>query len=192
MRPPRPISRGFSRREVLSLGALAALAACTKKGAAPSGIGSTPTSPGLKSATAAGLKIGSELPLVQSEAVEGDPIDLASFRGHPLIVNFWSSTCAPCVHEFPLFKGAIDRHSDLPIVGINVLDRKPDAAAFLKKQDATWPSIWDPDGSIAAKFQVRVLPVTYAVGRNFTLLDRLFGEIDRNRLDSMVEAVYKS
>lgn len=128
-----------------------------------------------------------------SEAISGPEIELRKYRGHPLLINFWAVDCAPCVREFPLLKAAILKKSDLPIVGVNVMDRKEEAQAFIEEQDATWPSIWDPDGSIAGEnFRVTVLPVTLAVGRNFTLVDRIFGEVDKNRLESMIEAIYQS
>lgn len=156
------------------------------------GVGSPSPGGALAEAGKAGLQIGEELPELRSEAVEGPEIVLARYRGAPLLLNFWASNCVPCRREFPLLRGALERHSDLPILGVNVMDRRDDAKAFIEQQGATWPHIWDPDGSIAAKLRVRVLPVTYAVGRNFHLVDRLFGELDRNRLDSMVEAILRS
>jgi thiol-disulfide isomerase/thioredoxin len=32
----------------------------------------------------------------------GGDIALSSFKGHPLLLNFWATWCAPCVRELPL------------------------------------------------------------------------------------------
>lgn len=188
--------RDLDRRGFLRVAALAGLAiplaACGGGAKQPPAGGSSPSTGGTDAAAGDGLAIGDPMPNVRSEAVEGPEIELERFRGSPLLINFWASGCVPCQKEFPLLKGVLERHSDLPIVGINVMDRKEAAAQFIDQSDATWPSIWDPDGSIAAKFRVRVLPVTYAVGRDFTLVDRRFGELDRIRLDSMVDAILRS
>ncbi|GAC1409413.1 MAG: hypothetical protein NVSMB57_02030 [Actinomycetota bacterium] len=194
--------RGVDRRAFLRLAALlsasAPIVACSGSKRildAPRTASARPssTSQGIKAAADAALTIGSRLPRVKSEAIEGPEIDLENYRGRPFILNFWASTCDPCVREFPLLARVIERHSDFPIVGVDVLERKAPAARFARTHRATWPSIWDPDGTIAqTRFQVRVLPVTYAIGAGFTVVDRHFGELDRTRLDAMVEATLRS
>ncbi|MEO5965895.1 MAG: TlpA disulfide reductase family protein, partial [Candidatus Limnocylindrales bacterium] len=52
--------------------------------------------------------IGEPAPTITGTALDGSAVDLAGYRGHPVIVNFWASWCTPCRDEFPLFKERLD------------------------------------------------------------------------------------
>lgn len=36
------------------------------------------------------------------DGMDGAPVAMSSFRGRPLLVNFWATWCPPCVEELPL------------------------------------------------------------------------------------------
>lgn len=40
----------------------------------------------------------------QLDTPAGAPLALASFRGKPLLVNFWATWCPPCIEELPLIE----------------------------------------------------------------------------------------
>lgn len=48
---------------------------------------------------------GSIAPNTGFEDPQGRPVTLASFRGKPLLINFWATWCGPCIVEMP----ALDR-----------------------------------------------------------------------------------
>lgn len=76
---------------------------------------------------------------------------LADLEGHPVVVNQWASWCTSCRSEFPFFREALERYGDeVAFVGIDSQDERGAAEQFLVEFPVGFPSIFDPDASVAA------------------------------------------
>ncbi|WBO22605.1 TlpA family protein disulfide reductase [Sphingomonas abietis] len=63
---------------------------------------------------------GEAMPAMPFAAPGGAPATLASFRGHPALVNLWATWCAPCVKELPaLDQLAADSTGKMAVVAIS-------------------------------------------------------------------------
>jgi len=59
------------------------------------------------------------LPAVSFLALDGGQKTLADFRGHPVLMNFWATWCAPCVAELPELDRLAARDSGLAVLAIS-------------------------------------------------------------------------
>lgn len=135
--------------------------------------------------------IGSQAPDFALADLDGNPVRLADLRGRPVVLNFWSSYCGPCVEEFPLLREAAERHADdgLAIVGIVWRDRSEAARDFMARNGATWATVMDPGERVAHDYGILGPPETYFIGRDGTIVARQIGQISSTSLDEKLAAI---
>ena len=65
------------------------------------------------------------------------PLTLKAFNGKYLYLDFWSSSCAPCIKEFPDFNELSNKlkGKNIEFIGINILDTKKRWLGMIKKND---------------------------------------------------------
>jgi cytochrome c biogenesis protein CcmG/thiol:disulfide interchange protein DsbE len=125
------------------------------------------------------IALGATAPAVDGTTLDGAPFDLASLRGHPVLINFWGPSCIPCRDEFPLFKAKLAQHAadGVMIVGILMDDAPAPARDFIAQYGAAWPTVDDPSGGIRTAYRVAARPQTYFIDRDGILRAIQVGQV---------------
>jgi cytochrome c biogenesis protein CcmG, thiol:disulfide interchange protein DsbE len=123
--------------------------------------------------------VGQPVPAVTGTTLDGQPFDLASLAGRPVLINFWGPSCVPCRDEFPLMKAKLAEHGGdaLAIVGVLTDDPVEPARSFVTQYGATWPTVVDPDKAFKTAYRVAGRPQTYFVDRNGVLRSIQIGQM---------------
>lgn len=97
-----------------------------------------------------------------------DPLDLTRLQGKVVIVDFWASWCAPCRQSFPWLNEMQAKYRDrgLVVIGVNVDRERAEADHFLAQTPADFQIVYDPGGTLAARYQVPGMPTSYVIGRD--------------------------
>jgi thiol-disulfide isomerase/thioredoxin len=104
-----------------------------------------------------------DLPRLQG----GGTVRLSALRGRPVVINFWSSSCAPCQKESPAIAEVARAVGDkVSFVGIDTADLRNAAIAFMKKSHVTYDVAYDPQGNTASLYRVPALPETFFLARS--------------------------
>src|SRR5262252_795066 len=114
-------------------------------------------------------KPGPELNLRSSD---GKAVALSSFRGKPVFIDYWATSCAPCVDLIPELKKLYTETHDRGLVWISVdSDHSATAAAdFLSREHVPWPNYHDADGSMGVKYQREGIPLGVLIDANVNLV----------------------
>jgi len=104
-------------------------------------------------------------------------LDLATYRGKVVVVDFWASWCVPCRRSFPWMNEMQAKYADdgLVIVGVNMDAEAELAAEFLNEYPAQFEIAYDPDGVLAKTFDVIAMPSTYVLDRDGNQVARHLG-----------------
>ena len=119
----------------------------------------------------------------------GQWIDMAAFKGQPLLLNFWATWCPPCVDELPLIDAFYQENK---AKGWNVLglavDRLQPVQSFLKSFPLSFPV--GMAGMAGAEFGRSLgnlsggLPYSVVIGAQGGVLQRKMGRLNAADFES--------
>ena len=87
--------------------------------------------------------IGTTIDL-QGETFDGKVVDVTDYRGQVLLVEFWSTGCAPCVQELPKLKSIYAEYRDqgFEVIGLPTDPYPGRLEAFVIEHEIEWPQIF--------------------------------------------------
>jgi thiol-disulfide isomerase/thioredoxin len=112
--------------------------------------------------------LGKEIPEFQAKTLSGEPINVESFRGKVVVLDFWATWCAPCVASLPTIKQVTDEYADKDVVfyAVNTGEQAGEVEQFLKQNELELKVILDPQGEVASTFVAEAIPQTLIVGKD--------------------------
>ncbi len=121
--------------------------------------------------------IGKPAPNFVLPAITGGNLDLATYKGRGIILNFYASWCAPCRVEHPqLLQLARDRR--FVVLGVSYRDDPSKTAAYLDELgDPYVQSGIDRQGRVGVQFGLAGVPETYVISADGLVLARHQGEV---------------
>jgi len=135
---------------------------------------------GLSACQASGELVGRTI-TISGAATLSDPQASVEMRDlavgkERILLNFWGSWCVPCRDEIPLLAAyAASAAPEATLVGVLYKDAAGPAAVTAAELGATWSTLLDPDGKIAAQIPVNAAPLTLLMDASGRVLDYQVG-----------------
>ena len=110
---------------------------------------------------------------------DGATTSVAAHAGTPVVLNFWASTCPPCITEMPAFERAHRAVGDqVAFIGLATTDPESQARALADQTGVTYELGFDPTGEIIRQFGAVSLPTTVFVDADGRILESTTSELD--------------
>jgi peroxiredoxin len=116
-------------------------------------------------------KINGTAPEISLPDMKGEMVNLSSFKGKVVIVDFWASWCGPCRRNNPhLVKFYKKYHpKGLEILGVSIDSNQDAWKAAVQQDKLEWTQVNDNkgwDASSAGAYGVDAIPASFLIDKN--------------------------
>lgn len=113
---------------------------------------------------------------IRFTALDGREVDLTGLKGKVVLVEFWSTTCGPCIAEMPTVKATYEKFYErgFEVVAISLDDKESALRRFIKEKELPWPQHFDGKGwenKFALQYGIFSIPTMWLVEKRGNLRD---------------------
>jgi thiol-disulfide isomerase/thioredoxin len=118
---------------------------------------------------------------------DDEVVALSSLQGGPVLVNFFASTCTPCIEEMPDLEAVHQELGDqVTFLGLALQDRPEDALDLIERTGVTYRTAQDKDGSVINALGGAVLPTTVLLDADLQIVSLHSGKLDADGLRRLI------
>ena len=135
--------------------------------------------------------VGTEASSFTLPSLAGGSLIAPYTKGHPTVVVFMASYCAPCRAELPHLVAYLSDHStgSVRVIGVDTGDQRRAGLTFVHHDAVPFPVAFDPNSTVAASFQLQGIPDTVFVNAQGKVTNVVIGKITPAQFASDVAAI---
>lgn len=133
--------------------------------------------------------VGQVAPPVVGTTIDAEVWDLDGQRGRWVVVNFFSTTCVPCIREHPELVAFAEAHAeadDARVVSVAFDDSAAAIEKFFRERGGGWPVLAMRTGHIAVDWGVIAVPESYLVSPSGHVAAKVVGGIELAELEALL------
>lgn len=124
---------------------------------------------------------------------DGNGVTLSSFKGKPVVVNFWASWCGYCKQEMPAFQSAYEQYGEnvaFLMVNLTTSDTMEKAQQVISQNNFTFPVYFDKDGTAGLSYPTSSLPASAFIDADGNVKAMVAGAMNADRLTKYIGQIY--
>jgi cytochrome c biogenesis protein CcmG/thiol:disulfide interchange protein DsbE len=117
------------------------------------------------------------------KTIDGKPVGLETFRGKPLVMNFFATWCDPCRDEMPLINDLASKSSKegYSVLGIAVEDGRAAVTEYAKEAKLVFPIALDLNSTVKRAYRIFGPPATFFIDGQGVIREIVIGPITPQR-----------
>jgi peroxiredoxin len=149
--------------------------------------GSTHSKPGFR-------VVHSVAPELSLQDLNGQPLELANYRGKVVLLDFWATWCTPCRGEIPQFVALQDQYREqgLQVIGISMDDGPKPVREFYQQFKMNYPVVLGNEKIVEAYGGVLGLPVMFLIGRDGQVAAKYVGEVQMSAVEQEIKTLLQA
>lgn len=126
------------------------------------------------------------------EVGTGRTVDLAAFKGKPVVINFWATWCGPCWEEHPVLVATARRMDpQVQFLGVVFQDTEEKILSFLRQRGSAYPTVVDQNGKTGIAYGVGGVPETFFLDANGVIVAKYNGPMNADVLNEHLQKVFR-
>ncbi|MCK8060048.1 MULTISPECIES: redoxin family protein [unclassified Fusibacter] len=124
------------------------------------------------------------------QTLSGETVTLSSLRGKPVVLNFFTSWCPPCLDEMPdIEKLHQENNGNIQFIGVNLTnqDNLSDVRDMIDTLSITFTVVKDEQGKVANDYGIRAIPTSVFIGSDGMVIHTQIGAISYETLKGYVD-----
>jgi len=133
--------------------------------------------------------VGKAAPDFSGVDLDGRPIRLSDYKGHPVLLNFWASWCGPCRSEQPGLLTIASAYGPrgLVIIGVNVRDNLQQARIYRDEFHVPYRSIYDQAARLGHSYQIDAPPGSVFIDRSGVIQFKITGSLTEESFRRIID-----
>lgn len=141
--------------------------------------------------------LGQPAPEAVGELDDGTPFDLSRRKGSWVVLNFFQSSCIPCIAEHPELVEFVEQQDQLGTSGAELYsvvtgDTRENVDEFFEREGGDWPAIYSDGDQITVAFGVAQVPETWIIDPQGVVQRRFQGQVTADGLSITIQQIRES